>query len=149
MDSSIIAAVSALLGSAVGGLTTFATTFFNQRYGAHRDMLMKDVANREQLYSEFLKEVADLYKESLNRTLDELSAQPSLIMTYSLIGRIRMISSEPVLAAAEKVAEDIIEAYKRPSITFKEWQQLWGPADPWHEFTKACRAERKSLLGRL
>jgi len=60
-----------------------------------------------------------------------------------------MISSEPVLAAAEKVAEDIIEAYRRPSITFKEWQQLWGPADPWHEFTKACRAERKSMLGRL
>jgi hypothetical protein len=51
--------------------------------------------------------------------------------------------------AAEKVAEDIIDAYKRPSITFKEWQQLWGPADPWHEFTKACRAERKSMLGRL
>jgi len=56
MDSSIIAAVSALLGSAVGGLTTFATTFFNQRYVARREMLAKDVANREQLYAEFLKE---------------------------------------------------------------------------------------------
>ena len=62
MDSSIIAAVSALLGSAVGGLTTFATTFFNQRYVARREMLVKDVANREQLYAEFLKEVADLYR---------------------------------------------------------------------------------------
>jgi hypothetical protein len=149
MDSSIIAAVSALLGSAVGGLTTFATTFVNQRYVARREMLVKDVANREQLYAEFLKEVADLYKESLNRTLDDLSAQPSLITTYSLIGRIRMISSEPVLAAAEKVAEDIIEAYRRPSITFKEWEQLWGPTDPWHAFTKACRTERQSMLGRL
>ena len=55
-----------------------------------------------------------------------------------------MISSEAVLMAAEKVAEDIIEAYKPPTMTFKEWQQLWGPADPWHEFTKACRAERKA-----
>ena len=49
MDSSIIAAVSFFLGSAVGGLTTFATTFFNQRYGARREMLMKDVANREEV----------------------------------------------------------------------------------------------------
>jgi hypothetical protein len=149
MDSSIIAAVSAILGSTVGGVTTFATTFLNQRYVARREMLVKDVANREQLYSEFLKEVADLYRESLNRTLDDLSTQPSLITMYSLIGRIRMISNEAVLMAAEKVAEDIIEAYKRPPMTFKEWQHLWGPADPWHEFTKACRAERESMLGRL
>jgi hypothetical protein len=133
----------------VGGLTTFATTFVNQRYVARREMLVKDVANREQLYAEFLKEVADLYKESIDRTLDDLATQPSFITMYSLIGRIRMISSEAVLMTAEKVAEDIIDAYKRPSITFKEWQQLWGPADPWHEFTKACRAERKSMLGRL
>jgi hypothetical protein len=88
MDSSIIAAVSAILGSTVGGVTTFATTFLNQRYVARREMLVKDVANREQLYSEFLKEVADLYRESLNRTLDDLSTQPSLITMYSLIGRI-------------------------------------------------------------
>ena len=66
MDSSIIAAVSAILGSTVGGVTTFATTFLNQRYVARREMLVKDVAKREQLYSEFLKEVADLYRESLN-----------------------------------------------------------------------------------
>ncbi|MET0224043.1 MAG: hypothetical protein ABW346_06665, partial [Terrimicrobium sp.] len=78
-----------------------------------------------------------------------LATQPSLITTYSLVGRIRMISSEPVLTAAEKVVEDIIEAYKRPQITFKEWEQLWGPADPWHAFTKACRTERQSMLGRL
>ena len=59
MDSSIIAAISAILGSTVGGLTTFATTFLNQRYVTRREMLVKDVANREQLYSEFLKEVAE------------------------------------------------------------------------------------------
>ena len=53
MDSSIVAAASALLGSSVGGLTTFATTFGNQRYVARRDMLVKDVANREQLYAEY------------------------------------------------------------------------------------------------
>jgi membrane protein YqaA with SNARE-associated domain len=55
MESSIIAAVSAILGSTVGGVTTFATTFVNQRYVARREMLVKDVANREELYAEFLK----------------------------------------------------------------------------------------------
>lgn len=79
MDSSIIAAVSAIVGSTVGGVTTFATTFVNQRYVARREMLVKDVANHEQLYAEFLKEVADLYRESIDRTLDDLATQPSLI----------------------------------------------------------------------
>ena len=79
MDSSIIAALSAILGSTVGGLTTFLTTFLNQRYAMRRDILAKDVANREQLYSEFLKEVGNLYFDSINRTLDEVSQQASLI----------------------------------------------------------------------
>jgi hypothetical protein len=55
MDTSgLIPAFAAILGSTVGGLATFATTFLNQRYTARRDMLEKDVANREKLYSEFL-----------------------------------------------------------------------------------------------
>jgi hypothetical protein len=49
MDSSIIAAFSAILGTTVGGLTTFLTTFLNQRFAMRRDILAKDVANREQL----------------------------------------------------------------------------------------------------
>jgi hypothetical protein len=93
--------------------------------------------------------VGNLYFDSINRTLDDVSRQPSLITMYSLVGRIRMISSEAVLTAAEKVAEDIVESYKRPPMTFQEFQQLWGASDPWHEFTNACRAERESMLGRL
>jgi AraC family transcriptional regulator len=111
---------------------------------------------REQLADEIsvetLAELVELSPFHFSRVFKQatgMSPLQSLITTYSLIGRIRMISSEPVLAAAEKVAEDIIEAYKRPSITFKEWQKLWGPADPWHAFTKACRTERQSMLGGL
>ena len=43
-------------GTTVGGLATFLTTYLNQRYSMRRDILAKDVANREQLYSAFLKE---------------------------------------------------------------------------------------------
>jgi hypothetical protein len=114
-----------------------------------RDILAKDVANREQLYSEFLKEVGNLYFDSINRTLADASQQSSMISMYSLVGRIRMISSDAVLKAAEKVSEDIVECYKRPPMTFQEFQQLWGSSDPWHQFTNACRAERESMLGRL
>jgi hypothetical protein len=149
MDSSLIAAFFAILGTTVGGLTTFLTTFLNQRYAMRRDIMAKDVANREQLYSEFLKEVGNLYFDSINRTLDDASQQTSLITMYTLIGRIRMISSQAVLTSAEKVAADIVESYKRPPMTFQEFQQFWGASDPWHEFTNACRAERERMLGSL
>jgi hypothetical protein len=149
MDSSILPALSAILGTTVGGLITFLTTFLNQRYSMRRDILAKDVANREQLYSEFLKEVGNLYFDSIHRTLDDADQQGSMITMYTLIGRIRMISTDAVLTSAEKVAQDIVECYKRPPMTFEEFQQLWGDSDPWHEFTNACRRERQSMLGRL
>jgi hypothetical protein len=149
MDGSIIAALFAILGTTVGGLTTFATTFLNQRYAMRRDILAKDLANREQLYTEFLKEAGNLYFDSVNRTLDETSQVTSLIGMFSLVGRIRMISSDAVLAAAENVAEDIVECYKRPPMSLQEFQQSWQASDPWHEFTKACREERENMLGRL
>ena len=149
MDTSIIAAFSAILGTAVGGLTSFATTFLNQRFAVRRELLLKDAANREQLYSEFLKEVTNLYINSLNRTLDDFAQQASVVTMYSFVGRIRMVSGEAVLNAAEKLAEDVFESYKRPPMTIQEFKELWGPSDPWHEFTGACRAERQSMLGRL
>jgi hypothetical protein len=149
MDSSLIAALAAILGTTVGGLATFLTTYLNQRYAMRRDILAKDVANREQLYSDFLKEIGNLYFDSIKRTLDEGPQESSMISMYSLVGRIRMISSEAVLKAAEKVAEDVVESYKRPPMTFQEFQRQWGGSDPWHEFTNACRAERENMLGRL
>ena len=50
------------------------------------------------------------YFDSVNRILDDTSHQASLMTMYSLVGRIRMISSEAVLTSAEKVAEDIVES---------------------------------------
>jgi hypothetical protein len=88
------------------------------------------------------------YFDSVNRTLDDTSHQASLMTMYSLVGRILMISCEAVLTSADNVAVDMVESYKRPPTTFQEFQQLGG-SNPWHEFTKPCRAERQSMLGRL
>src|SRR5262245_58809731 len=126
MDSSMIAAFSAVLGTTVGGLTTFFTTFLNQLYAMRRDIMAKDVANREELYSEFLKDIGNLYFDSIERGLSDVSQQASLIAMYSLVGRIRMISSAEVLRAAEQVAADVIESYKRPPMTLAEFQEHWG-----------------------
>jgi membrane protein YqaA with SNARE-associated domain len=63
MDPALITALAAVAGSLVGGFASFATTFFTQRYQARRDLLSKDAANREKLYSQFIKEVTNQIKE--------------------------------------------------------------------------------------
>ena len=88
MDAAIITALAAVSGSIVGGLASFATTYFTQRNQAHRDFLSRDVAHREELYSQFIKEATNLYADSLDKTLENPAA---VIGMYSLIGRIRLI----------------------------------------------------------
>jgi hypothetical protein len=48
-----------------------------------RDILAKDVAKRGQLYSEFLKEVGNLYSDSL-LPIQDVTQLASLIKMYSL-----------------------------------------------------------------
>jgi hypothetical protein len=148
IQSAAITATAAIMGSVVGGLASFATTYFTQRHQAHRDFLSRDVGHREELYSQFIKEATNLYIDSLDKTLDKPA---SLIGIYSLIGRIRLVSSDTVLAAAEKVADSIVDSYRRPPVAFHEFYKVVHESrvDPLKEFTEACRQERKLMLKRL
>jgi hypothetical protein len=145
MDAAIITAVAAVSGSIVGGLASFATTYFTQRNQAHRDFLSRDVAHREELYGQFIKEATNLYIDSLDKTLENPTA---LIGMYSLVGRIRLTAGDKVLLAAEKVMETIVDSYNRPPIKFEDVYKLWREehVDPLKEFTEACRTERKLML---
>jgi hypothetical protein len=148
MDPAIITALAAVMGSLVGGLASFATTYFTQRNQAHRDLLSRDLAHREELYSQFIKEATNLYVDSLDKTLENPA---SLIGLYSLVGRMRLIASDKVLLVAENVADSIIDSYNRPQRTFEGEWKLWHErhVDPLKEFTEACREERKVMLTRL
>jgi hypothetical protein len=113
-QSSAITALAAVAGSIVGGLASFLTTYFTQRHQAHRDLMLREAAHREELYSQFIKEAANVYVDSLDKTLE---SPASLLEVYSLVGRIRLISNDTVLAAAEKVVDSIVDSYNRPPTT--------------------------------
>jgi hypothetical protein len=146
-QSAAITALAAVAGSIVGGLASFLTTFFTQRNQADRDLLSREVAHREELYSQFIKEATNLYVDSLDKNLEN---PVSLIGLYSLVGRIRLVSSDTVLAAAEKVADSIVDSYRRPPVTFEDLYKVReSQVDPLKKFTEACREERKIMLKRL
>jgi len=148
IDSTLITALAGVMGSAVGGLASFATTYFTQRNQTHRYLISREAAHREELYSQFVNEATNLYIDSLGKTLENAAA---LIGLYSLVGRIRLIAGDRVLLAAERIAEAIVDSYRRPPRTFEDEYKLVRErqVDPLKEFTQACREERRSILTNL
>ena len=148
LHSSILTALAAILGSAVGGLSTFTTTFFSQRAASRRDLVTKELAHREMLYADLMKEATNLLIDSIERTLDKPT---NLIALYSLASRIRLVSSEKVVLEADKVIETIIESYSSAPTTFQEVHDhhVKNNSNPLQAFAKACRDERMEMLRQI
>ena len=72
---------------------------------------------------------------------------------YSKVARIRLISTDQVLNAAEEVGKRLLEAYERPPDDPAEVLTRYANGDdslnPLREFTEACRLERAKALQRV
>jgi hypothetical protein len=117
-----------------------------------REILAKDVANREQLYADFLKEVGNIYFDSVKsnprRHVPAGFADDDVFACRPHPND----SCEPVLTAAETLAEDIVESLQAPSNDLSGIPTILGGLQSVarvYESMKACRAERQSMLGRL
>lgn len=67
---------------------------------------------------------------------------------YALVSRIRLVSSDAVLEAAEAVLEEIFERYRGPNLApgkIRELSSLKSFHDPLKAFGEACRQELRSL----
>ena len=146
--SALLPAFAAIAGSMVGGLTSFATSLYTQKAQLHRDVMSREAAEREGLYSQFIREVTKLYVDSVDKACENPS---KLLETYSLVSHMRLISGDRVLAAAEAVANEVVESYGRSPMKFEEMYRLVrdGGADPLRKFAEACREERRAAFSRL
>ena len=144
MDSTIITAMAAVLGSLVGGSTTVATTWVTQRTLSKRELLRADIRKRETLYGEFISECSARVIDSFERTLEK---PETLLHAYALLNRIRLCASDAVLAQAEATLRSITEQYFSPNLSVEEMGKLvrkWT-TDPLEPFGEACRLELKSM----
>lgn len=147
LDATAITAAAAIGGSLVGGLASFATTYLTQRHQAHTTRMSKELDRREDLYIAFNELAAELMIDALDHTLDKPAR---LIGLITVTGRIRLNSSDAVLAAAEAVITTILTSYDRPAMDPR--QVMKAPMDfvaPLVAFTLACRTERLELLRRI
>ena len=146
MDTALLGALSAVLGSLVGGSASVATTWMAQKTLNRREILRDELRKREALYGEFIGECAKLFMDAFTHNLEK---PESLLPVFALVNRIRLCASREVLAEAERVLTRITDQYFAKNMTVEELRELTHTeqADPLRDFGEACRAELKSLRG--
>ena len=144
MDPAVLTALSAILGSAVGGSATLATAWLTQRTQGQREHVDAEIRKREQLYGEFITEGAKLMVEALDH---QLKSPEQLFPLYAILNRIRLRSSEEVLTAADAATTGILERFFRPNLSPEELREtvLARRDDPLQAFSEACRHELRQL----
>jgi hypothetical protein len=139
MDAYISALVG-LAGVAIGGLASFATTWMTHRSQMKEKHREIEVGKREKLFSDFIAEATRLYGDAVSHQKDDVS---DLVLLYALVAQMRLISSRPVVDAAERAMARIVETYLTPNRSLSEMRDLAhsGAMNFLLDFGEACRAE--------
>ena len=147
MNSVYLPALTALSGSVIGGLTSFASAWLTQHHQDRVRRLLGEKARRQKLYKQFIDEASKLYADALVHDRAELSA---LVSVYALISRMRVVSSPAVIEKAEAVVHLIIDTYFTPNKTLSKFRELMNghAVHPLRAFSEECRAELQALSDR-
>lgn len=140
MNVAYLSALAALAGSAVGGLTSFLSSWLGQTAQLRAQLLLQDKGSRQELYRSFVEDASQLYIEALTSNTPDLS---KMITLYALISRMRVLSSPTVVDEARKMARSIVESYPAPNKTFDDVREMVHEhtLDPLRSFAEACRNE--------
>ena len=144
MDTAYLSALAALTGTAVGGLTSFFSTWLAQNAQFKAQLFLHDKGRRQEVYRDFVDEASHLYIDALTNDQPNLS---KTITLYALVSQMRFISSPKVIEEAERVARLILETYPKPNKTFSELRDMAHDMaherslDPLRRFAESCREE--------
>jgi hypothetical protein len=144
VDISIISALAALTGAAVGGLTSGIATWMNHRSQVRADWVLHEKSRRQILYKDFIEDAAKCYIDALQH--DEADI-PGLVGLYAKLSGMRAVSSKTVIQRAEDVARKILDTYLEPDKSFVELREMAieGTIDLLRGFSDACRDEFEEM----
>jgi hypothetical protein len=100
MDSAYISTLSALAGTAIGSISSFASTWLTQHTQSRLARLTAERARRDELYSRFLDETARLYSHAVTEEKINFS---TMVDIYAIRGRILLQSTAAVVESADAV----------------------------------------------
>ena len=143
MNSTIVTATAAALGSLVGAAGSIATTWIAQRTQSIRANSEWKLRERESMHKEFITEASRLAVDALAHSLER---PDQLMALYGILSCIRLMSGEQVVRQGEACCRRIIELYGRPNLTTDQVRAAaeahdLDDIDPLREFSAACRNE--------
>jgi hypothetical protein len=140
MDANAITGLTGVLGSITGASAAIATTWIAQRNQTVRERAKWETRRRETLYGDFITEASHLIADALDHSLDN---PETLVRLYAILGRIRLVSSDDVLAAAEECCSRIVDMYERPNMTIPDILTTMrsDELEFFKRFSDACRIE--------
>jgi hypothetical protein len=68
-------------------------------------MTNREIAHREELYSEFIRQGTSCYAKALSQNLNDIDAITTM---YALVNRIRRFASRSLLEAARAFVENLV-----------------------------------------
>ena len=144
MDQALIPTIAALLGAVIGGLLSVFASWIAQRVQAKAQWLSQEILRRQQLYSEFIEAATRCFADALQRNEPNTTF---LARLYGEIGRMRLHSSEAVIAEAYAIAHKILGAYADCNRSTDEVRDLLArdALDLYTDFGNACRLELEQL----
>ena len=140
MDQNLITAMAGVLGSVSGVSAAIATTWISQKSQTIRERAKSETRKREVLYGDFITEASQRLANAFDHSLD---SPETLVKLGAILGRIRLVSSDAVLTAAEECFDRIINLYAKPNRTIAEvFTTLHsGEFEFLKRFSDACRVE--------
>ena len=143
MNSTVLTAMAAALGSLLGAAASIATTWITQRTQTIRAHSEWKLRERESLYKEFITEASHLAVDALAHCLER---PDQIVALYGILSRIRLVSGEEVVRQGEACCRRIIELYGRPNLTTDQIRAVaeshdLDDIDPLKEFSTVCRNE--------
>ena len=145
INSGYITALAALGGAALGGLTSFATSWTTLRTQMKAQRNDSSKSKRQKLYKAFIDSAARIYGDAL---LHDKLETTGLINLHSLVSRMRIVSSGPVIETAVNVVKVITDTYSQPNKSPEEIEAMIsnGNVDILRSFSEACRDEFEQSL---
>jgi hypothetical protein len=145
MDSNTVTAAAATLGSLVGATASIMTTWITQRTQSVLAQTETKLREREALYGEFISEASRLTVDALSRSLEQ---PESLVKLYGILGRIRLVAADSVLAAGEACCRRIIDLYLGPNMTVDQIRTAFEREglDTIKEFSAVGRSDLQRIL---
>ncbi len=145
MEAGYVTGFAVLAGAALGGLTSFASSWTSLHAQMKAQRLASSKSTRQELYKQFIDEASRTYVDALVHDKLDMS---SLVGIYSLISRMRVLSSRKVIESAANIARLITDTYFQPNKTLSELQAMIhdGGVDPLRDFSDVCRNELETDL---